>query len=78
MVGGMLGTATIGTLVSRSLARVVATAGNASLADGHVAVAHAIHMGFAIDVVVVCGALHCTRRVIGVHLSRSVLVQQWK
>jgi MFS family permease len=66
MVGGMLGTATIGTLVSRSLA----------LGGGQAAVVHAIHMGFAIDVVVVCGALHFTRRVVGVHLRRSGAVQQ--
>jgi EmrB/QacA subfamily drug resistance transporter len=68
MVGGMLGTATIGTLVSRSLAHVVASAGSGSLASGRVAVVHAIHVGFVIDVVVVCGALHCARRIVGVHL----------
>ena len=65
MVGGMLGTATIGTLVSRSLA----------LGRGQAAVVHAIHMGFAIDVLVVCGALHFTRRVVGVHLRRAGAVQ---
>jgi hypothetical protein len=65
MVGGMLGTATIGALVSRSLA----------LGRGQAAVVHAIHMGFAIDVLVVCGALHFTRRVVGVHLRRAGAVQ---
>jgi EmrB/QacA subfamily drug resistance transporter len=76
MVGGMLGTAVIGTLVSRSLARVVASTGNAALGGAQAAVVHAIHVGFAIDVVVVCGALHCTRRIVGVHLRRSGAVQQ--
>jgi EmrB/QacA subfamily drug resistance transporter len=76
MVGGMLGTAMIGTLVSRSLARVVASTGNAALGGSQAAVVHAIHMGFAIDVVVVCGALHCTRGIVGVHLRRSGAVQQ--
>ena len=76
MVGGMLGTATIGTLVSRSLARVVASAGNGALAGDQAAVVHAIHMGFAIVVVVVCGAVVCARRIVGVRLLRVPSAQQ--
>ncbi|PPK42302.1 EmrB/QacA subfamily drug resistance transporter [Trinickia symbiotica] len=71
MVGGMLGTATIGTLVARSLARVVADPNHAALEQGQSAVVHAIHMGFSIDVVVMCGAVYCTRRLVGVRLRRS-------
>jgi hypothetical protein len=71
MVGGMLGTATIGTLVARSLARVVADANHAALDQGQSAVVRAIHMGFAIDVVVMCGAVYCTRRLVGVRLRRA-------
>ncbi|MGF6781412.1 EmrB/QacA subfamily drug resistance transporter [Paraburkholderia sp. GAS334] len=76
MVGGMLGTATIGTLVSRSLAGVVAGAGNGALAGGQAAVVHAIHMGFAIDVVLVCGAVACARRIVGVRLRHVPSAQQ--
>jgi EmrB/QacA subfamily drug resistance transporter len=76
MVGGMLGTATIGMLVSRSLAHGGAGVGNAALADGRDAIVRAIHMGFAIDVVVVCVAVACTRRIVGVRLRQAPLAQQ--
>ncbi|CAB3792427.1 hypothetical protein LMG28614_03527 [Paraburkholderia ultramafica] len=76
MVGGMLGTATIGMLVSRSLAHSIAGVGHAALADGRDAIVRAIHMGFAIDVVVVCGAVICTRRIVGVRLRQAPLAQQ--
>ncbi|WP_116119864.1 hypothetical protein [Paraburkholderia sp. BL6669N2] len=65
MAGCVLGTATTGTLFSRSLARVVASTGDAALASAQAVIVHPIHMGFAINVVVVCGAVVCTRRIIG-------------
>ena len=78
MVGGMVGAATIGTLVSRSLARVVSGANHAALADAQSAVVHAIHMGFAIDVLVMGGAVYCTRRIVGVRLHQAPSARQWK
>ncbi|MEA3121338.1 MAG: hypothetical protein QOH33_886 [Paraburkholderia sp.] len=76
MVGGMLGTATIGTLVSRSLTRVVAGEGNhAALAGAQSAIVHAIHLGFGIDFLVVGAAVLCTRRIVGVHLRQPPLPQ---
>lgn len=76
MVGGMLGTATIGTLVSRSLTRVVAGEGShAALAGAQSAIVHAIHLGFGIDVLVVGAAVLCTRRIVGVHLRQPPLPQ---
>ncbi len=71
MVGGMLGTATIGTLVARSLARVVAGGSHGALENGQTAVVHAIHTGFAIDVLIMAAAVYCTRQLVGVRLRRA-------
>jgi EmrB/QacA subfamily drug resistance transporter len=78
MVGGMFGTATIGTLVSRSLGRAVsgASANHGALADAQSAVVHAIHMGFAIDVLVMGAAVYGTRLIVGLRLHRAPSVSQ--
>jgi len=79
MVGGMLGTATVGMLVSRRLARIVSHTTNAMLGSSPAAIVHAVHAGFAINVAVVCAALVCTRRIVGVHLGGwSGSIQQWE
>jgi EmrB/QacA subfamily drug resistance transporter len=78
MVGGMLGTATIGTLVSRSLGRVVAGVNHDAIAGAQQAVVDAIHMGFAIDVLAMAAAVYCTRRIVGVHLRRAPPSRQWE
>ena len=78
MVGGMLGTAAIGTLVSRSLARMVSGANHAAVVGAQDAVVHAIHTGFAIDVLVMGGAVYCARRIVGVHLGQAPSSQQWE
>lgn len=69
MVGGMLGTATIGTLVSRTLASMVVFTGHGQYGGERASVVHAIHIGFTIDVAVVVAALICTRRIVGVHFG---------
>jgi EmrB/QacA subfamily drug resistance transporter len=69
MVGGMLGTATIGTLVSRRLGSVGVSASHGQRVGDQASIVHAIHMGFAIDVAVVVVALICTRQIVGVHLA---------
>ncbi len=76
MVGGMLGTATIGTLVSRSLSRAVAgEGGHAARAGAQSAIVHAIHLGFGIDFLVVAAAVLCTRHIVGVHLRQTSVPQ---
>jgi EmrB/QacA subfamily drug resistance transporter len=78
MVGGMLGAAAIGTLVSHSLTRVVAGANHAALSAAQSAVVHAIHTGFAIDVLVMGAAVYCTRRIVGVQLRQAPSSRQWE
>jgi hypothetical protein len=78
MVGGMLGTAVIGTLVSRSLARVVAGTNHTAVLDAKSAVIQAIHWGFAMDVLVMAAAVYCTRRVAGIQLHRAAAAQPGK
>lgn len=77
MVGGMLGTATIGTLVSRRLASIVVVTGHGQRVGDQASFVHAIHMGFAVDVAIVVAALICTRHIVGVQLGGwSVPLQQ--